>query len=135
MESKKNSNNGNEKIQNSKMILKEGDSIEEENNKSNIYFIFTIDKNNFDKREIRFDLLINGERQLDLLKYDEIKVKDIPQKIINQLYCISFVQPKINESNFTTNLQIKLSKNLNWIKSFQINIPKKNYFFLYEHSF
>ena len=55
--------------------------------------------------------------------------------MINQIYCITLIQPKDDLDNIGIYLHMKLKKELNWIKSRKILIPKKEYIFLYDHSF
>ena len=107
---------------------------------SNLYFIFTIDKNNFDIKQITFEILSKTKQKsynTNLIRYDEFRNKDLKNKIlmINQLYCISFNQPNDDSKEVCINLHLKLKNNLNWIKSLEINVPKRKYIFLYEHSF
>ena len=126
-----NSNEKNQNIENN--LLKTDTNIENTNN-SNIYFIFTIDKNIFEKNQIKFEIIYKELRTFkksentELIKYDEFK--NIKSKIlmINQLYCISFIQPQEKEE-VNINLHTRLKDDLNWIKSFKITVPKKNMLF------
>ena len=42
----------------------DSDKNKEKNKESNVYFIFTIDKNNFDITQITFDLLYNTKKKI-----------------------------------------------------------------------
>ena len=130
----------NEENRNTENNLLKTDTNKENTKISNIYFIFTIDKNIFEKNQIKFEIIYKELRTFkksentELIKYDEFK--NIKSKIlmINQLYCISFIQPKEKEE-VNIYLHIRLRDDLNPIKSFKITVPKKEYVFLYEHSF
>ena len=116
-------------------VSKDDDDNKEDKNKSNIYFIFSINKTIFDKRGINFNLNIDGSQNTHLIRYDEIESKENKTKLVNQLYCISYTPPIGNNHIIKTNLRIQFTKDEKWMKSFQIEIHKKRYFFLYKHSF
>ena len=132
--SKNNINNNFVTENNSK--ISENDIIKNDNESTNIYFIFTIDKNIFDKKELDFSLSIKAPQNTNLIKYDEIEklVNQKKIKIINQLYNISFKPPKTNSDKINTRLCVQLTNQSGWYQSQNIYIPKKEYFFLYEHS-
>ena len=105
-------------------------------NESNIYFIFTIDKSNFDKKELNFSLNCRESQITNLIRYDEIEVTINKKKIklVNILYNISFTRQKTNTGRQNIQIGVKLGKNYAWINSFIINIPMKEYIFIYDYS-
>ena len=106
------------------------------NNESNIYFIFSIDKGTFDKKELNFGLGIKGNQNTNLIRYDEIETTVDKKKItiVNQLYHINFTQPKKNSDQISIQIGVKLGEHYNWVNSFSISVPKKEYIFIYDFS-
>ena len=119
-------NNNNDKKNKSEIVSKGDEVIEKDKNKLNIYFIFSINKSIFDKKEISFSLLMDESQKTNLIKFDEINEKK--NKLINQLYCISFDRPLTN-NKIKTHLLIKLEKKDTYTRSIQIEMPKKNIIF------
>ena len=112
-------------IEKNSRIAKE---IKDSDNKYNLFFIFTIDKTNYDRGEISWDLLMNDVNDVNykIISKNEYKDNKKKNQIIHLLYDFTF-SSDLKKNN--SHLQIKLSKNLNWIKSQQIHIPKKKFFF------
>ena len=129
--------NKNNERKSKKEIKEQQEETIDEGDKTNIYLIFTINKDIYDKNEINIRILNYQEQNTNLIRIDESK--DITKKhvIINQLYCIAFTHPKdISKKNkININLELILRNNFQSIKSLMISVPKKGYYFLYEHSF
>ena len=131
---KKNDN----KQKSEKEIIEFQGETEDGDDKSNIYLIFTINKDIYDKNEINIRILNYQEQQnTNLIRIDETKDSTKKHIIINQLYCITFTPPKekSEKNKFNINLELRIRNNFQSIKSLMISVPKKEYYFLYEHSF
>lgn len=130
-----------QEIKNSSRLITEEEEeqsnkdIIEENRNSNIYLIFTINKTIFEKNQINLQLAGFKQQNTILIKYDEMKDKTKKNLIIHQLYCITYIRPKIDAKTFELCLVLQLKNNTDWIKSYKISVPNREYFFLYEHSF
>ena len=120
--------------QNSESIM-ESNEIKGSINQINIYLIFSINKTIFEKNEIDLRLFNFKEQNTMLIRYDEAKDSTKKNKIIQQLYCITFTVPEQERNEIYINLTLKLRKDLKYFKSNYISISKKEYIFLYDHSF
>ena len=128
-------------IQNKDNNISQNENDSNNRKKCNIFVILTIDKNNYDKDQIKINIsdffghsqnatLINAEEK----KYDKKGGVNSEIKIIQLLYNIPFI-PKDSKSPIqliTLNLRIK--NDLKDINSNSISVKNKDYIFIYEHS-
>ena len=123
----------NEKIGENESLQTSQNSFDD--NLYHLYFLFNIDKNNYDKDQLLLEISKNDvETQFtELVKSKEKNSEDKKTKIINNLYCISFIPTNINEKNININLLLKINEE-NFISSNKITIINRKYNFLYEHS-
>ena len=108
--------------------------------KCNLYCILTIDKNNYDKDQMKLSIsnMFVHSQNTKLINLQETNYKksdgNSEIKIIKMLYMISFI-PKDRESpkqRITLNLRIK--NGLRDINSYILSFKNKDYIFIYEHS-
>ena len=123
----------NEKIGENESLQTSQNSFDD--NLYHLYFLFNIDKNNYDKDQLLLEISKNDvETQFtELVKSKEKNSEDKKTKIIHNLYCISFIPTNVNEKNININLLLKINKE-NFISSNKITIINRKYYFLYEHS-
>ena len=123
----------NEKIGENESLQTSQNSFDD--NLYHLYFLFNIDKNNYDKDQLLLEISKNDvETQFtELVKSKEKNSEDKKTKIIHNLYCISFIPTNVNEKNININLLLKINKE-NFISSNKITIINRKYNFLYEHS-
>ena len=108
--------------------------------KCNLYCILTIDKNNYDKDQMKLSIsnIFVHSQNTKLINLQETNYKksdgNSEIKIIKMLYMISFI-PKDRKSpkqRITLNLRIK--NGLRDINSYILSFKNKDYIFIYEHS-
>ena len=117
----------------------ENDSINEK--KCNLFCILTIDKNNYDKDQMKLSIsgmfvssqstiLINlKETEYDKKSDDNSKIL-----IIQLLYKISFIPKDKKSPKQRITLNLKIKNNLIDINSYILSFKNKDYIFIYEHS-
>ena len=110
-----------------KQNLKKVREILEDDNLKNLYCIFTIDKEYYDKSQFKIQIArkdVNNQIT-QLIKSDEKS-----NGMLNQIHCISFLpkQSSINE----TNIFLQINDDLSWIYS-KIYFKSKQFIFIYKY--
>ena len=107
--------------------FKKGKDNKENDNLMHLYCIFTIDKKNFNKDQLKLQITKNdvNTQFTELIKSDEKS-----NGILNQIHCISFIPKKYPINN--TQLFLRIKNNSSWLYS-KIFIKSKEFIFIYNY--